>query len=148
MNSSMAVFFRTNGLRTVAVFLLAFSVLAFAGCAGMQSSSEKQMVDRAQALCDAIVSGKLETAYGYYAPGDRSGTSMVDFAIEVSQRRVNYTSAEYVSHQCEEDRCAVSFRVGFRVLAAVPGMKVFDSSQVIEDTWIRTDGNWWYLPKK
>ena len=28
-----------------------------------------------------------------------------------------------------------------------PGMTVFDSKQMVDDTWIRTDGKWWYLPK-
>ena len=124
------------------------AVLLLGGCALNPASQEQRVVDRAQARWDAITTGDLETAYTYYSPGYRSTMSVIDFAVEIRTRRVAYTSAKYVSHQCEEARCTIKFLVGFRVPAPVPGMTVFDSTQQIEDTWIKTEGKWWYLPEK
>ena len=124
------------------------AVLLLGGCALNPASQEQRVVDRAQARWDAIVAGDLETAYTLYSPGYRSAMSVIDFAVELRTRRVAYTSAEYVSHECEEARCKIKFLVGFRVPAPVPGMTVFDSTQQLEDSWVRTNGEWWYLPEK
>jgi hypothetical protein len=126
--------------------LAVFAVLLLAGCAVNPAAQEQKVLDRAQARWDAVIAGDLESAYTYYSPGYRSATSVIDFAVEMRTRRVRYTSAKYVSHECGEARCTVKFLVGFRIPAPVPGMTVFDSTQLIEDTWVRTDGKWWYLP--
>jgi len=126
--------------------LTVLTVLLLAGCAVNPASQEQKIVDRAQARWDAIIAGDHESAYAYYSPGYRSATSVIDFAVEMRTRRVGYTSAKYVSHECGEARCTIKFLVGFRVPAPIPGMTVFDSTQLIEDTWVRTDGKWWYLP--
>ena len=128
--------------------LTVLAALLLGGCALNPAAQEQKVVDRAQARWDAVIARDLETAYTYYSPGYRSATSVIDFAVELSTSRVAHTSAEYVSHECHEARCEVKFSVGFRVPAPVPGMTVFNSKQMIEDTWVRTDGNWWYLPKK
>ena len=133
--------------RRGATILAALAVLALSACATTPGGDDKRVVDRAQARWDAVISGDLETAYTYYSPGYRSAASVIDYAVEMRTRRVAYTSAKYVSHECEEARCTVKFHVGFRVPAPVPGMTVFDSKQMVDDTWIRTDGKWWYLPK-
>lgn len=121
--------------------------LALAACAATGPKTHP-VVERAQSRWTALLAGDLETAYGYYSPGYRSSTSIVDFGMAMRARRVSYTSAVYKEHSCEETRCTVSFDVGFKVNRPVPGLDVWTSQQVIEDTWIRTDGEWWYLPEK
>lgn len=119
-----------------------------AGCASKPASQDEMVIERAQARWDAITSGDLETAYTYYAPGYRSSVSLIDFGVEQRLRKVVWTVADYGSHNCEENRCLVTFEVQFKVANPVPGMSVFQSSHPVEDTWIKTDGQWWYLPKK
>jgi phosphate-selective porin len=131
----------------VRVLLLAVSVLTLAACAATGPKTPP-VVERAQARWNALLAGDLETAYGYYSPGYRSATSMVDFSIAWRARKVGYTSAAYKEHTCEEKRCTVAFDVGFKVNKPVPGLDVWESHQVIGDTWIQTDGEWWYLPEK
>ena len=105
------------------------------------------VVERAEARWEALVAGELETAYGFYSPGYRSAHSLIDFAVEMRTRRVGWTSSEYLGHSCEENRCKVRFKLGFRVRGALPGVPVISSFQQVEDTWIRTRGQWWYLPE-
>jgi len=132
--------------RRVALLLMATAMLA--GCAGISKTPEDVVVERAKARWDAVISGDYETAYSYYTPGYRSSTSLVDFALVLRARRVNWTSASYVDHQCEEKRCKLTFKIGFRLIAPLPGVTTYNGFQFLEDTWILTDGEWWYLPPK
>ena len=134
--------------RRGATILAALAVLALSACATTPGGDDKRVVDRAQARWNAITGNELEAAYEYYSPGYRSATSLIDFGTEIRLRKVRYTNAEYLDHQCEESRCTVRFMVGYRVFAPVPGMRQFDGKQVVEDTWVKTSGEWWYLPNK
>ena len=127
--------------------LLALAVLFLSACAATQSG-EHAVVKRAEARWDAMVSKEIEEAYPYYSPGYRSANSLIDLGVVTRMRRIQWTSAEYVSHNCEESRCTVRFRIGFRVSNPVPGLKVYDGTEVVEDTWIKSQGQWWYLPNK
>jgi hypothetical protein len=131
---------------------LAFAALAasllLSACAMTPASDDERVVERAQARWDAIIAGDVETAYEFFSPGYRSTHSLIDFAVGERVRRVKRTSAEYLEHQCEETRCLVTFKLGFIVHKPVPGMIDYSSSSKVEDTWIKTNGEWWYLPKK
>ena len=128
--------------------MLALSTFWLSACAVTPSSESDIVVKRAQARWDAVTSGDLETAYTYYSPGFRSANSLIDYGVSVRMRRVVWTSATYLEHDCEESRCLVSFSVGFKVANPVPGLSVYESSNKVEDTWIKTNGQWWYLPEK
>ena len=137
---------KTGMHRRLAQFLAIAAVLTLAACATAPKTDP--VVERAQARWDALVAGDLETAYTYYSPGYRSSTSLIDFGVEMRTRKVRWTGATYKSHACDGDRCEVHFDVAFRVPRPVPGVSVYDGSDEVEDTWIRSDGQWWYLPKK
>jgi len=137
-----------TSLRGAAATLSLAAAVLLSGCAGMGKSPDEIVVERAKARWDAVIRRDYETAYPYYSPGYRSSTSLVDYAIELKTRRVTWTSAEYMDHECEETRCTVRFNIGYRVIAPVPGMAKYDGKQWIEDTWVRTGGEWWYLPPK
>ena len=117
------------------------------GCASSPKSDDEIVIERAQARWDAVAAWDLETAYTYFSPGFRSSHSLIDFGVSQRLRRVHYTSANYLEHSCEASRCLLKFKVGFKVNNPVPGASVFESASTIEDTWIKTDGQWWYLPK-
>jgi hypothetical protein len=127
--------------------LLACAVLALAACA-TPGAQTHPVVGRAEARWAALTSGDLETAYTYYSPGYRSSTSLVDFGVAMRARKVQWSSATYKEHECEESRCTVSFDLAYRVPRPVPGLKVWESTSVIRETWVKVDGQWWYLPEK
>ncbi|MFC1797306.1 hypothetical protein ACFL1V_09450 [Pseudomonadota bacterium] len=130
---------------------ITLSVLIMSACSGQatkQGDPGKVVVERAQNRWDTLLAGDYESAYAYYSPGYRSTKSVIDFAIDIRSRRVRWTSAEYLDHSCSESACTVRFNVGFVVNKPVPGLDKWESSSVIEDKWIKTEAQWWYLPKK
>lgn len=138
---------RTPTIRQAAcALLLACAALLLAACAATPKTDP--VVERAQARWNALVAGDLETAYSYFSPGYRSTTSLIDFGVTMRTRPVRWTSAAYKDHSCERSRCIVRFDIGFQVPRPVPGLKAWDGKDVVEDTWVLTEGQWWYLPVK
>ena len=125
-----------------------FTGIFLTACATPPGSAGDTIEKRAQDRWDALLAGDYETAYSFYSPGFRSTRSVVDFTIGIRSRRVRWTSAEYMEHSCLENSCTVIFNVGFTVNKPVPGMKKFDGSNTVEEKWVKTEGQWWYLPKK
>jgi len=133
--------------KAAAPVLLALILLALSACATTPQQSES-VVDRAQLRWDSIFALDFDTAYSLYSPGYRSTTSRVDFEIGVRMQRVNWTSAEYLEHECSENRCTVTFNVGYTVSKPVPGLDSYEGSSVVPGTWIKSGGEWWFVPPK
>lgn len=135
-------------MKVVLRLCLVLSLAALSACVTSPntSKSDDPFPERAQARWDALLTGDIETAYSLLSPGTRSTMSAVDYGISVRTRQVRWISAEYVEHSCEERRCLVVFKIGFRVIQPVPGMQTWDSFNVRDETWVKTDGEWWYLP--
>jgi len=121
---------------------------ACASQAPAPDAPDKFIIERAQNRWAALLAEDFETAYSYYSPGYRSTASVIDFAFMIRTRRVRWTSAEYKEHSCAENSCTLIFNVGFSVNKPVPGMDKWDGSNITEEKWVKTDGQWWYLPKK
>jgi hypothetical protein len=127
-------------------FILALAVLTACATSSGATKSKDPFPERAQARWDALLSGDIETAYSFLSPGYRSTMGVVDYGITVRTRKVKWISSEYIEHSCEESRCLVKFKIGFRVIQPVPGMDTWDSFNVRDETWVKTNGEWWYLP--
>jgi len=134
--------------RPVRLLALMLTGALLTACATAPGGSGKRIAERAQARWDALLAGDFETAYGFYSPGYRSSTSIFDLAFEIRSRRVHWTSAQYKEHSCLENSCTLIFDVGYTVNRPVPGFNKWDGSDVLEEKWVKTNGQWWYLPKK
>jgi hypothetical protein len=120
-----------------------------AGCAStLRDSRAEAIPERAQARWDALISGDYAAAYAFTTPGYRSSNSLTDFEIEVRSRRIQYIGAEYREHRCEDAVCTVKISVDYRVVRPVTGVPEWKSSSVVEDRWIYSAGEWWFLPQK
>ena len=133
--------------RGVALLAWALAALLLSACAATQQA-KAPVVERAEARWEAVVANQLEAAYEYYSPGFRSANSLIDYGVSMRTRQVRWSSAEYLDHDCEADRCNLRFNVGYKVLNPAPGLSEFDGKQIVNETWVRTNGQWWYLPKK
>ena len=104
--------------------------------------------ERAQARWDAVLLRDYDTAYSFLSPGYRSSHSRVDFEIGLRTRRILWTSAKVQEVSCEADSCTVQTDVGYKVVKPVPGVNEWKSHDNLEERWVRTEGQWWYLPDK
>ena len=125
-----------------------FTSIFLTACATSPESAGDTIEKRAQDRWDALLAGDYETAYSFYSPGFRSTTPMIDLAIRIRSQRVQWVSAEYKDHVCDESVCTVNFLVGFKVVKPVRGMKEWENSTLVDEQWIKTEGQWWYMPKK
>jgi hypothetical protein len=122
-------------------------MLLVSACAGT-GTKDDPLLERAQLRWDSLLSKDLDTAYSLYSPGYRSKKSRVDFEIDLRMQRVNWTSAEYIDRECSEQRCLMRYKIGFVVRQPVPGLDEFRNFSFVEETWIKTRGEWWYVPPK
>jgi hypothetical protein len=122
--------------------------LFLTACATAPGSSGNFVPERAQDRWDALLAGDYETAYAFYSPGYRSTASVFDLAFKIRSQRVQWVSAEYRDHSCNESVCTVNFMVGFKIIKPVKGLKVWENSSPVEEKWVKTEGQWWYLPKQ
>lgn len=125
--------------------LVALAVAVLSACA-TQPQGGTTVEDRARQRWEALLSADLDSAYAYYSPGYRSAHSRVDFEIGLRTRRIQWTSASVEGSQCEGDRCTVTTRVGYRIGSPVPGVPKWESERLIEERWVRTEGQWWFVP--
>jgi hypothetical protein len=129
------------------ILMLALAALSLAACA-TTAPREDPVVERAKARWEAVLSGDLEKAYGYYSPGFRSANSLIDYGVSMRTRRVQWTGATYREHECDGDRCKVTFDIKYIVRNPVPGLKEYNGISESHEVWIRTGGEWWYVPNK
>jgi hypothetical protein len=133
---------KTTILKPIVVALL----LMIGACAGTPETTARILEQRAQGRWDALLSEDLEAAYQYFSPGQRQTVRYQDFVRQIVSRSVRWTGASFVEvAACDGDACTVKIRVHFQVKAPV-GAGQFKSSQLMRENWIRSDGQWYFLP--
>ena len=134
-----------SGRRLAAIALL----LLLAGCAATPNQPKDDPVARrAQARWDMVLERRFDEAYVYYSPGYRSTHPLNDFIVDMSTKRVKWTSATYRDKRCDKSRCTVSVDLTFVVPRPAPGVDAYDGKSVVEETWVLLAGEWWYVPEK
>lgn len=118
----------------------------FLSACATSGAQNQVIIDRAKARWEAIVAQDFDTAYDYYSPGFRSSLSRFDYEFQMRKRRIVYNAAQFVSHYCEESRCTLTFQVGYGVTRPLPGVGTWENKKLMVETWVLTDGEWWYVP--
>ena len=131
--------------RRVGVMGVVCALLLLSACA-TSVSTESQIEQRATARWEALLSDDLAGAYEYLSPGYRSSVSSIQYQRSVMLQQVKWTSAKYLESTCEETTCNVKILVGFTVYGALPGVKSFDGTKDIEESWVLISGNWYLVP--
>ena len=114
-----------------------------AGCASapveVKKDREAIVKERSQARWDALVADKLDVAYGYYSPASRSVMSLQDFIRSIKSGF--WKAARVDEVECEsEDSCEVGVTIEYQT----QGIR---AKTPLRESWIRTDGQWWYVKK-
>ena len=124
------------------------SAAILAGCSSLQSESaraEKLVAERAQQRWDSILTGELDVAYGLLSPAQRTSVTPLAYKRKVLNSPFRWKSAEVSQVQCQELTCQATVRVAMDVIGAVPGVARFPIEQDMEEQWILTDGEWWFV---
>jgi len=137
----------SSAVKSISRALLGGALLLLAACATIVPT-EQLIEQRATARWDAILSGNLEDAYAYLSPGYRSSVSSLQYQRSILLKTVHWTGAEYIESDCVETTCKVKISLDYTVYAAIPGVKSYSRSKVIEESWLQLDGSWYLVPKK
>jgi hypothetical protein len=122
-------------------------LLCLSACA-TTSKSESSLEMRAMERWDALLSGNLDGAYQYLSPGYRSSVSSMQYQRSVLANRVKWTDASYIESDCTENTCNVRISLEYVIYGALPGVKSFDGTQAVDESWILTQGKWYFVPDK
>ena len=136
----------SNAWRVKGVTLACGLVLLSACATSPRLSPEDTVKERASARWELFFSGDLAGVYEYLSPGYRTSVSSLQYQRSVLTKRVAWTGAEYISSECEETSCKVKFDVGYTISGALPGVKSLSGTQIIEETWVLVDGQWYLVP--
>lgn len=131
-------------IRTGAALALGMGIVLIAGCV---DKSNPDMVDkRSVERWNHLIAHEAEKAYDYLTPGYRATKSRQDYANAMNNRPIQWTSASFKDKTCDDDRCRVDVNVGYQM--AVPGTagRNAQSESVQTETWIRVNGEWYFLP--
>jgi len=129
-------------IRNIAMVAMCAFLMSACATTGPGSTVAKRAQDR----WDALLAGDFENAYQFYSPGFRSSHSRSDFEVSMRLRKVQYRGAQYASEECEAERCKLSFNVQYQVASPVPGLDTWESKTTLDETWVKTQGQWWYVP--
>ena len=134
---------------TTRIFMHLVAVLALlvSACAGSPEQPAETLEQRVQGRWDALVSQDFETAYQYFSPGMRQTVRFQDFLRQMFARTVAWTDAKFEEvSNCDGDACKVAVNVFYRVRAPA-GAGEFKSVQVLHENWIRSAGQWYFVPR-
>ena len=133
--------------RRVGLMGVVCGLLLLSACA-TSVSTEVQVEQRATARWETLLSGDLAGAYEYLSPGYRSSVTSIQYQQSILRQQVQWTSAKYLESTCEETTCNVKILLGYTVYAALPGVKSFDGTKDIEESWVLISGNWYLVPAR
>lgn len=131
--------------RHVGLMAVVCGLLLLSACA-TSVSTENQVEQRATARWEALLSDDFTGAYEYLSPGYRSSVTVIQYQKSILLQQVKWTSAKYLESTCEETICNVKILVGFTVYGAIPGVKSFNGTKDIEESWVLISGNWYLVP--
>lgn len=133
-----------SNIRGGLLVALAVTLATLSACA-VAPPKTQQVEQRAMARWDAYFAGDLAAAYEFLTPGTRSSVSLMQYQRSVFLNKINWTEAKFIESDCAETTCKVKISIKYTVIGAVPGLKSFTSSQVVEESWLLVNGNWYLV---
>jgi hypothetical protein len=137
-----------------------FAALLGTGCASQSSrpdadagtdstgkATHSDVERRALERWALLIEHKAEKAYDYLSPGYRQTKSRDEYAKDMNNRPVRWSKVMPYRQACDKpDVCELDLQVDFET--QMPGMRQSVASVgFVNETWIRTGGKWYLLPK-
>jgi hypothetical protein len=122
--------------------------MALAAVAGCHKSDPVEIVrQRALERWDLLVKRSGFKAYDYLSPGYRSTHTIEQYITFVATARLQWKSATVDSVKCEDETCTAKLTVAYTVPGALLKLpKDIDYSGPVIETWVRSEGQWYFLP--
>lgn len=127
--------------------LILLSLMLLSACA-TTSGTQDTLETRVMARWNAILSEDYAGAYEFLSPGYRSSVSLAQYQRWLLLNKVRWTGAEYTKSDCLETTCTITLLINFTVHGAVPGIPSFEGTDSIEESWIRSGNEWYFVPKQ
>lgn len=128
--------------------LLLTAALFFTACSVLPAKTDADIVENRSTLrLEALKKLDFEKAYSYMSPGYRSVKGLDRFKLE-NAGAVNLLDFNVQSADCTEDTCHVLVISDYKVALAGRGFstkKPLIIDRASTETWIRTDGKWWFV---
>jgi len=128
--------------------VMAALITACAGPGQKASSPEELVSARAQARWEALLAERWDQAYGYFTPGHRSIEDPDTFRFRMQAKRVKWTAARVLGAECPEPRvCKAQVEVDYLIRKPMRGVDVHRGTSSWQESWLRSEGAWYYRPK-
>jgi hypothetical protein len=121
------------------------SLLLLSACE-KEETSKGTIEERATARWETLLSGDLAGAYEYLSPGTRSSISSLQYQKSILAQKVQWTGAKYIKGECTDSACKVWISLDFALRGVLPGVKSYNGTKEIEESWVLVDGNWYLVP--
>ena len=126
---------------------MAMMVLAAAGTGCADHANPLSVDRRAVERWNHLIAHEGEKAYDYLTPGFRATQTREAYAAAMNGRPLQWKSAKFNHKECEEDRCTAYVDVAYTLKMPGGATSSVDSTSTLSETWIRVDGEWYFLPK-
>lgn len=136
-----------NKLRASGAVLVAGVLTALTGCAGLGApvTPEQAVKERAQARWEALIKRDFDKAYTYLEPSYRALNSAEAYG-NGRGTIASWTAAEVLDVTCPDaDKCTTKVRINVNAPGMPKGLR--DINTVVNETWLREDGQWWLFQK-
>ena len=85
-----------------------------------------------------MIAKDLDKAYDFLSPGSKVANPLTRFKAKITP--LDWRSAKALSANCESDKCNVYLEISF-----YSRFTRGEISTVLEETWIRDAGKWWFV---
>ena len=137
--------FETKGL----LFSLAL-IVGLAGCAGgadiaQKKNAETVVASKTEARWQALIEGRLETAYSYETPEYRAIYKFSQYRRKVHGVG-NWKKVDVKEVSCTENKCIASVKVYVTIVVG-RGFENVNSSDQFEENWVQDakSGDWFHV---
>ncbi len=103
--------------------------------------------ERAQQKWDAQVAREWKKVYDFLTPAKRKVVTPEAFAGRMAAGALLYDSAKVEKAECEQDSCKVTVKVTYTYNGRITAMRGMKSTSRVEERWIRSQGQWWFVPE-
>jgi hypothetical protein len=137
-----------KGFRTNSAALLGglyCSLLLLSAC-DTSETSKGTIEERATARWEALLGDDLADAYEFLSPGTRSSVSSAQYQRSILSQKVQWTGARFIESECVESSCKVRISLDFALHGVLPGVKSYEGTREIEESWVLVEGNWYLVP--